>query len=78
MAYQQDKAPVPHYVVSVQVKEVVPAHGVGNSHQERRVEDVVSVTISGKTKSGALESSITHLGHEYNDATAQEKGVVKE
>jgi hypothetical protein len=74
MAYLQEKSPDPYYVVSVNIKKVVPAYGAGAAHHDRQVEDVVSVTISGKTKIGAIKSAVSHLENEMDEAMADDMG----
>ena len=72
--WKADEAPAPHYVVSVQIKEIVPSHILGGRAVDRVVQDTVSVTITGKTKDGAILSAVAHLSNEYDIVLEEGEG----
>jgi hypothetical protein len=59
------KRPESHYVVTVQVKEVTPAHTTGTGTQkerhEREVEDAFTVAVKEQSWDDALQGAIDHL-----------------
>lgn len=77
MAYREEVPPT-HYVVTVLVKEVTPAHRkpgalAGTVPEERKVEDVLSLSVRGTSLGTALDRARAYLDTEA-DNLAAEKG----
>lgn len=65
MAYNENAKPEPHYTVHIKVTEVTPGYRTGSGVQamtyDRKVEEVVILTVRADNEGEAIEKAIAQL-----------------